>query len=110
MFSTPWEITSLSPSFFSLEVHTMLDAFLPPNTYFRFNPCLSEDIAMDEHRQEKLKFLQTEGIRYLERNEEKLKKVSGILIQEKSSVQRMAEWARLKADMYYGLSSHSSKF
>lgn len=82
------------------EVHAMLDAFLPPNTYFRFNPFLSEDIAMDDNRPEKLSQLQAEGIRYLERNEEKLKTVARILTQEKSSVQRMAEWARLRADMY----------
>ncbi|XP_026166956.1 calcium-independent phospholipase A2-gamma-like [Mastacembelus armatus] len=90
------------------EVHAMLDAFLPPNTYFRFNPCMSEDISMDENRQEKLNLLQAEGVRYLERNEEKLKKVACILSQEKSSVQRMAEWVRLKADMYNTLSFSSS--
>lgn len=87
----------------------MLDAFLPPNTYFRFNPYMSEDISMDENRQEKLSLLQCEGLRYLERNEEKLKKVARILTREKSSVQRMSEWARLKADMYHGLTVHSSK-
>ncbi|XP_041651938.1 calcium-independent phospholipase A2-gamma-like isoform X2 [Cheilinus undulatus] len=92
------------------EVHAMLDAFLPPNTYFRFNPYLSEDISMDENRQEKLNMLQAEGVRYLERNEEKLKKVARILNREKSSVQKMAEWTKLRADMYNGLSLYSSKF
>ncbi|XP_034542205.1 calcium-independent phospholipase A2-gamma-like isoform X2 [Notolabrus celidotus] len=92
------------------EVHAMLDAFLPPNSYYRFNPYLSEDISMDENRQEKLNMLQAEGIRYLERNEEKLKKVARILNREKSSVQRVAEWGKLRADMYNGLSFYSSKF
>lgn len=82
------------------EVHAMLDAFLPPGSYFRFNPYMSEDISMDENRQEKLNLLQAEGIRYLERNEEKLKKAARILTREKSSVQRATEWARLRADMY----------
>lgn len=91
------------------EVHAMLDAFLPPNTYFRFNPYMSEDISMDENRQEKLNLLQAEGVRYLERNEEKLKKVTRILTREKSSVHRMADWARLRADMY-NLSFRSPKF
>lgn len=100
---------SLSPLLLPPEVHTMLDAFLPPNTYFRFNPYMSEDISMDENRHEKLKLLQAEGIRYLERNEEKLKKVARILTQEKTSVQRTAEWAKLRADMYNGLSFYSSK-
>ncbi|CAJ1056302.1 calcium-independent phospholipase A2-gamma-like isoform X2 [Xyrichtys novacula] len=91
------------------EVHAMLDAFLPPNSYFRFNPYLSEDISMDENRQEKLNMLQAEGVRYLERNEEKLKRVAGILNREKSSVQRIAEWAKLRADMYNSLPFYSSK-
>ncbi|KAM4618150.1 calcium-independent phospholipase A2-gamma-like isoform 2-T2 [Polymixia lowei] len=91
------------------EVHTMLDALLPPNTYFRFNPYMNEEIAMDENRHEKLNFLQAEGLRYLERNEEKLKKAARILTRDKSSVQRLADWAKLRADMYNGLPSFSSK-
>ncbi|XP_056137548.1 calcium-independent phospholipase A2-gamma-like isoform X2 [Lampris incognitus] len=91
------------------EVHTMLDALLPPDTYFRFNPYMSEEVALDESRNEKLNLLQAEGLRYLERNEEKLKKAARILTREKSSVQRLAEWARLRADMYNGLPSFSSK-
>ncbi|XP_024137252.1 calcium-independent phospholipase A2-gamma isoform X1 [Oryzias melastigma] len=85
------------------EVHAMLDAFLPPNSYFRFNPFLNEDISMDESRQEKLNQLQAEGLRYLERNEEKIRKVAAILTREKTAAQRLTEWARLKADMYHDL-------
>ncbi|KFO78796.1 Calcium-independent phospholipase A2-gamma [Cuculus canorus] len=85
------------------EVHTMLDALLPPDTYFRFNPLMNEDIALDESRKEKLNQLQTDGIRYLERNEEKLKKAAKVLTQEKTTLQRLQDWIRLKADMYEGL-------
>ncbi|XP_010157965.1 PREDICTED: calcium-independent phospholipase A2-gamma [Eurypyga helias] len=85
------------------EVHTMLDALLPPDTYFRFNPLMNEDIALDESRKEKLNQLQTDGIRYLERNEEKLRKAAKILTQEKTALQRLQDWIRLKADMYEGL-------
>ncbi|KAM6425707.1 calcium-independent phospholipase A2-gamma [Rhynochetos jubatus] len=85
------------------EVHTMLDALLPPDTYFRFNPLMNEDIALDESRKEKLNQLQTDGIRYLERNEEKLRKAAKILTQEKTPLQRLQDWIRLKADMYEGL-------
>ncbi|KAJ8373249.1 hypothetical protein AAFF_G00266960, partial [Aldrovandia affinis] len=85
------------------EVHTMLDALLPPDTYFRFNPHMSEDIALDESRRERLNALQAEGSRYLERNEDKLRKAAGVLLLEKSSIQRLAEWLRLKADMYDGM-------
>ncbi|XP_056132506.1 calcium-independent phospholipase A2-gamma isoform X3 [Lampris incognitus] len=85
------------------EVHTMLDALLPPDTYFRFNPCMSEDIPLDESRRERLNFLKSEGERYLERNEAKLRKAASMLGQEKSVIQRLAEWAKLKANMYEGL-------
>lgn len=81
----------------------MLDALLPPNTYFRFNPYMSEDVPLDENRQERLDYLQAEGRRYLERNENKLKKVASVLTQEKGIVQKLAEWVQLKADMYDGL-------
>uniref|UniRef100_A0A4W6DBT1 Patatin like phospholipase domain containing 8 n=1 Tax=Lates calcarifer TaxID=8187 RepID=A0A4W6DBT1_LATCA len=86
-----------------LFVHTMLDALLPPDTYFRFNPYMSEDIPLNESRVEKLNFLKSEGERYLERNEAKLRKAASVLGQEKSTIQRLAEWAKLKADMYEGL-------
>ncbi|XP_012669677.2 calcium-independent phospholipase A2-gamma-like [Clupea harengus] len=82
------------------EVHTMLDELLPPDTYFRFNPFMPEEIGLDESRSEKLNLLLAEGERYLERNEEKLRKAAGILTQEKSSAQRLADWAKLKVDMY----------
>ncbi|KAM7367050.1 hypothetical protein PAMP_014975 [Pampus punctatissimus] len=85
------------------EVHTMLDALLPPDTYFRFNPYMSEDIPLNESRVEKLNFLKGEGERYLERNEAKLRKAASVLSQEKSTIQKLAEWAKLKADMYEGL-------
>lgn len=85
------------------EVHTMLDALLPPDTYFRFNPYMSEDISLNENRVEKLNFLKSEAEHYLERNEAKLRNAARVLGQEKSTIQRLAEWAKLKADMYEGL-------
>ncbi|XP_041833406.1 calcium-independent phospholipase A2-gamma [Melanotaenia boesemani] len=85
------------------EVHTMLDALLPPDTYFRFNPYMSEDVPLNESREEKLNLLKSEGERYLERNEAKLKKAASVLGQEKGTIQRLSEWAKLKADMYEGI-------
>ncbi|KAG5274147.1 hypothetical protein AALO_G00159700 [Alosa alosa] len=82
------------------EVHTMLDELLPANTYFRFNPHMPEEISLDESRQEKLSLLQAEGLRYLERNEEKLRKAARFLTRDKSPAQRLADWAKLKVDMY----------
>ncbi|XP_028381120.1 calcium-independent phospholipase A2-gamma isoform X2 [Phyllostomus discolor] len=55
------------------EVHVMLDGLLPPDTYFRFNPVMCENIPLDESRNEKLDQLQLEGLRYIERNRKKKK-------------------------------------
>ncbi|KAI7812313.1 putative calcium-independent phospholipase A2-gamma-like [Triplophysa rosa] len=85
------------------EVHTMLDALLPPHTYFRFNPYMSEEVPLDESRDEKLQQMQTEGLRYLKRNQEKVRRVVDKLTRDKSSVQTLTEWLRLKAYMYEGL-------
>ncbi|XP_037110662.1 calcium-independent phospholipase A2-gamma-like isoform X1 [Syngnathus acus] len=89
------------------EVHAMLDGFLPADTYFRFNPYVSEDISIDDNRQEKLDLLEAEAFRYLERNEEKLRKAARILTREKGSVQMLAEWLRNRVDT---LSFNSFKF
>nr|XP_057942310.1 calcium-independent phospholipase A2-gamma-like isoform X2 [Doryrhamphus excisus] len=82
------------------EVHAMLDGFLPADTYFRFNPYVSEDISIDDNRQEKLSLVQAHGVRYLERNEDKLRKAASILTREKGSGQRLAEWIRSRVDSY----------
>lgn len=85
------------------EVHTMLDALLPPHTYFRFNPYMSEEVPLDESRDEKLQQMQTEGLRYLERNQEKVRRAVNELTRDKSSVKRLTEWLQLKAQVYEGL-------
>ncbi|XP_028929404.1 calcium-independent phospholipase A2-gamma isoform X1 [Ornithorhynchus anatinus] len=85
------------------EVHIMLDGLLPSDTYFRFNPVMHEDIPLDESRNEKLDQLQLEGLRYLERNEEKVRKAAKTLTQEKTTMQKITDWLKLKADMYEGL-------
>lgn len=85
------------------EVHVMLDGLLPPDTYFRFNPVMCENIPLDESRNEKLDQLQLEGSKYIERNEEKMKKLAKILSQEKTTLQKINDWIKLKADMYEGL-------
>ncbi|KAM3924206.1 calcium-independent phospholipase A2-gamma isoform 1-T3 [Leptodactylus fuscus] len=84
------------------EVHKTLDALLPPDTYFRFNPVMSEDTALDENRKEKLSQLLLDGQNYLERNEEKLKKAAKVLKQERTTFQRICDWTKLKIDMYDG--------
>ncbi|KAM4037289.1 LOW QUALITY PROTEIN: calcium-independent phospholipase A2-gamma [Anomaloglossus baeobatrachus] len=85
------------------EVHKTLDALLPPDSYFRFNPIMSEDISLDENRKEKLSQLLSDGQNYLERNEEKLKKAAKVLKQDRTTFQQICDWTKLKVDMYDGL-------
>ncbi|OCT88985.1 calcium-independent phospholipase A2-gamma [Xenopus laevis] len=84
------------------EVHKTLDALLEPDTYFRFNPVMNEDIPLDESRKEKLALLQMDNMRYLDRNEEKLKRAAQVLSQDKTIVQSLHDWIQLKKDMYEG--------
>ena len=91
------------PLFVLTEVHVMLDGLLPPDTYFRFNPVMCENIPLDESRNEKLNQLQLEGLKYIERNEEKMKKLAKILSQEKTTLQKINDWIKLKTDIYEGL-------
>ncbi|XP_053445379.1 calcium-independent phospholipase A2-gamma-like [Nycticebus coucang] len=58
------------------EVLIMLDGLLPPDTYFRFNPVMCENIPLDESRNEKLDQLQLEGMKYIERNEHRVAHVA----------------------------------
>ncbi|XP_045144569.1 calcium-independent phospholipase A2-gamma isoform X3 [Echinops telfairi] len=85
------------------EVHIMLDGLLPSDTYFRFNPVMCENIPLDESRNEKLDQLQLEGLKYIERNEEKMRKAAKILSREKTTLQKINDWIKLKSDMYEGL-------
>lgn len=81
----------------------MLDALLPPNTYFRFSPYLREDIPLDERRTERLALLQAESQSYLERNEHKLRRAASVLLGEKSALQRLGERAALRGAMLRGM-------
>lgn len=42
----------------------LLDDLSPPDTYFRFNPIMGENIILDESPNEKLDQLQLKGLKY----------------------------------------------
>lgn len=76
------------------EVHTMLDALLPPHTYFRFNPLLRSEVCLDESREEKLQQMQREGLQYLQRNTEKMSRAVLELSRDKTPLQKIREKIR----------------
>nr|XP_018904670.1 PREDICTED: calcium-independent phospholipase A2-gamma-like isoform X1 [Bemisia tabaci] len=77
-------------------VHTALEDTLPKSVYFRFNPFLSELLAMDEIRPEKIKQLLEETGMYLQRNEDKMRSASKALLEEKTMVQNILNFLKVQ--------------
>ncbi|CAH1264903.1 PNPLA8 [Branchiostoma lanceolatum] len=82
------------------DIHRVLHDLLPPSTYFRFNPYMSEDLAIDEYRPQKLDQLQSDACAYLRKNEYKLRVAANVLTSEKGALQRAKDGVKLKMDMY----------
>lgn len=80
-------------------VNTILSDLLPPTTYFRFNPYVSEEWALDEIRPEKLKQMQHDTAMYLRRNDFKVQRCAEKLMQQRHTHQKIYDWAKLKLDM-----------
>uniref|UniRef100_A0A8C8A4J3 PNPLA domain-containing protein n=1 Tax=Oryzias sinensis TaxID=183150 RepID=A0A8C8A4J3_9TELE len=78
-------------------VHTLLDDLLAPNVYFRFNPMLSAEVALDENRPGALEQLQRDTQYYLERNQLKAAKLCLVLGRERSSAERAICWMKEKS-------------
>ena len=74
-------------------VHTILKDLLPPSTYFRFNPKLSEDLAIDESKPEKLDQLVRDANSYIMDNDELLRVAATCLTAKKKPHQRAEMWA-----------------
>ncbi|KAG8222086.1 hypothetical protein J437_LFUL000531 [Ladona fulva] len=77
-------------------VHTILSDLLPGGVYFRFNPHLTEDTALDEIRPECLRQLETDAAMYVRRNEETFEEVAIALLAPKSISQRCGDWMKLR--------------
>lgn len=77
-------------------VHTIVQDLLPTNSYFRFNPYLSEWITLDENRAEKLDQLKLDAQMYLRRNSEKFDSAVRSLLKERGTLQRVEDWLRMQ--------------
>ena len=74
-------------------VHTILKDLLPRSTYYRFNPELTEDIAIDESKPEKLEQLVQDANDYIRDSNELLNLAALCLTAKKQPHQRAEEWA-----------------
>ena len=81
---------------FSVAVDTVLRDLLPNGVYFRFNPTLSENIALDENRVEKLDMMQRDTVAYVEANKSKLERAATQLLlprkRHQKAIDRMLMW------------------
>ncbi|KAF5926441.1 hypothetical protein HPG69_013746, partial [Diceros bicornis minor] len=73
--SIPWHwMLSIATD---IDVHVILNDLLLPGTYFILSPAIHENIPLDDESQnEKLDQLQLEGLKYIDRNEEKVKDIA----------------------------------
>ncbi|KAL8566256.1 hypothetical protein ACOMHN_046757 [Nucella lapillus] len=82
-------------------VHVMMADVMPPNTYFRFNPYLSEDLPLDEIRPDRLDAMKRDTTMYLRKNDLKIRKAADTLRKARLPHQRMKDWLQLKADTHF---------
>lgn len=74
----------------------MLADLLPENTYFRFNPYLTEMCNIEETDPQKLEQMERDAIMYLRRNDDKFKEAAQNLNKSKHIYYRFFDWVSLK--------------
>ncbi|CAG4994955.1 unnamed protein product [Parnassius apollo] len=80
-------------------VHLILNDLLPPGSYFRFNPPLMEECAMDEINPEKLNNLITDTNAYIRRNQHKFEQAAYMLMRKRGLSQRVMDYVYHKSQI-----------
>lgn len=83
-------------------VHTILKDVYDPSVYFRFQPELSEDIAIDESKPEKLSLLCNDAEKYISSNRPMLEKAVTSLMAPKQKKQKMQMWFNSSWNRVFG--------
>ena len=91
-------LLALIPSFSLTAVHTILHDLLPPSTYFRFNPYLSDEFLLDEISEDRWELMRQDALMYCRKNEAKLNTAGEQLRQTKMPHQKAGDWIRQTAD------------
>lgn len=68
------------------QAHHILSDLMPPGSYFRFNPYLTEMISMTECDDEKLMQVERDAMMYFRRNEEKFEELCERLTMPRSNI------------------------
>ncbi|KAI5644699.1 patatin-like phospholipase domain-containing protein [Phthorimaea operculella] len=72
--------------------HLMLNDLLPPGTYFRFNPPLMQECAMDEIDPQKLNNLIIDTHSYIRRNQHKFEQAARMIVRKRTIPQRIMDF------------------
>ncbi|XP_047510185.1 calcium-independent phospholipase A2-gamma-like [Pieris napi] len=80
-------------------VHLALNDLLPPGSYYRFNPPLHEECAMDEINPEKLKNMITDTNAYIRRNQHKFEQAAAMLVRKRTVAQRVFDFVEHRAQL-----------
>lgn len=82
----------ISPSSLFPAVHTVLRDLLPPSVYFRFNPLLSDSVALDDAKPERLQLLMDDAMRFIDKHGDEFQRAADSLKQEKTMAQKAQQW------------------
>ncbi|XP_050414521.1 calcium-independent phospholipase A2-gamma [Patella vulgata] len=75
-------------------VHVTCQDLLPPSSYFRFNPYMSEMFFLDEIRPDKLNLIKQDAKMYLRKNKVKMETAVGQLVQSRRPDQVVYDWIK----------------
>ena len=76
----------------------MMMDLMPAGSYFRFNPYLSDDLHLDEIRQDRIDNMTRDTTMYLRKNEHKMHKAAETLTQGRRVHQHAMDWVKVKVD------------
>ncbi|OWR51985.1 calcium-independent phospholipase A2-gamma like protein, partial [Danaus plexippus plexippus] len=80
-------------------VHLVMNDLLPPGNYYRFNPPLMEECAMDEINPEKLQNMITDTMAYIRRNQQKFEQAAAMLVRKRTTSQRIMDYLTYQSQL-----------
>ena len=101
----PFDSGNIYPA---LGVHTILKDVYHPSVYFRFQPNLTEDIAIDESKPAKLDLLCEDAERFIVEHGGKLEETAASLMAKKRPHQRVHTWLTSNWDKLSSLAHYSN--
>lgn len=81
-------------------VHTTMHDLLPGNVYYRFNPYLSDEIALDEIGEERLAMMLADTNLYLRKNELKIQEAARSLTKTKNRIDKAKDWINYQRQIW----------